>query len=135
MAWAIELAYMASTSLIKISILCFYRRLANGSISRTFVYCVWGSIAFVVAYFVAFTGAIIFTCSPVQGYWRMFDLMWRLENEMKCHNEGATIVAVVVVSTIQDLFICALPIFLVWNLQIPKRQKAALIALFALGLL
>ncbi|KAF2683611.1 hypothetical protein K458DRAFT_304176 [Lentithecium fluviatile CBS 122367] len=135
MAWAIELTYMASTSLIKISILCFYRRLANGSVSRTFVYWVWGSIAFVIVYFVAFTMAIIFTCSPIQGYWRMFDIKWRLQNEMSCHNEGATIVSVAVVSTTQDLVICALPIFLVWNLQIPKRQKAALIAIFAMGLL
>jgi len=65
----------------------------------------------------------------------MFDIMWRLQNEMTCHNEGAIIVAVVVTSTVQDLVICALPIFLVWNLQIPKRQKAALIAIFAMGLL
>jgi hypothetical protein len=135
MAWTIELTYLASTSLIKISILCFYRRLASGSISRTFVYWVWGSIAFVIAYFVAFGFAVIFTCSPVQGYWRMLDISWRLQNKLQCHNEGATIVAVVVVSTVQDLVICALPIFLVWNLQIPRRQKAALIAIFAMGLL
>jgi hypothetical protein len=135
MAWTIELTYMASTSLIKISILCFYRRLANGAIGRTFVYWVWGSIAFVIIYFISFTLAIVFTCTPVEGYWRMFDIMWRLQNEMTCRNEGAMIVGVVVVSTVQDFVICALPIFLVWNLQIPKRQKAALIAIFAMGLL
>lgn len=134
-AWTIELTYMASTSLIKISILCFYRRLANGAISPTFLYWVQGVIAFVILYFFGFFIAIIFTCTPIEGYWRRYDLMWRLQNEMTCRNEGALIVVVVVVSTLQDLVICALPIFLVWNLQIPRRQKAALIAIFAMGLL
>lgn len=131
---AIEVTYMVSTSLIKISILCFYRRITNGSISKTFVYLVWIFIVFVVVYCVVFTFVIIFSCSPVEGYWHLFDIMWRLQNEVKCHNEGAEIVSVVVVSTLQDLFICALPIFLVWNLHIPRRQKAALIGIFGLGL-
>ena len=135
MAWTIELTYLGSSSLIKISILCFYRRLSNRAIGRGFMYWVWGTMASVVAYFVSFTFAVVFTCNPVQGYWRMFDLMWRLQNEMKCHDEGPVIVAVVVVSTIQDFVIYGLPISLLWNLQIPRRQKAALIAIFAMGLL
>lgn len=132
---AIEVIYLAATSLIKISILCFYRRITNGSITLTFVYWVWASIAFVIAYFIAFTFVIVFSCTPVEGYWHLFDIAWRLQNELKCHNEGAEIVSVVIISTLQDFFICALPVFLVWNLQIPRRQKAALIALFGVGLL
>ncbi|KAH7128806.1 hypothetical protein B0J11DRAFT_279797 [Dendryphion nanum] len=132
---AIEFLYIVSTSLIKISILCFYRRITSGSISRTFVFWVWASIIFVICYCIGFTLAITFTCSPVAGYWRFFDVAWRLQNEMKCRNEGAIIVTVVVVSTVQDFVICALPVFLVWNLQISKRQKVALIGIFGLGLL
>ncbi|KAF2194653.1 hypothetical protein K469DRAFT_686649 [Zopfia rhizophila CBS 207.26] len=132
---AIEVLYLVATCLIKISILCFYRRITNGTISRTFIYWVWGSIVLVVCYGVIFIFVIIFSCSPVKGYWRLFDLMWRLKNDVKCHNEAAEIVSVVVISTLQDLFICALPIFLVWNLQIPLRQKVALTGIFALGLL
>lgn len=131
---AIELTYLAATTLIKISILCFYRRITEG-LTMGFVYWVWASIAFVAAYGITFTFVIIFSCSPVVGYWRYFDIIWRLENELHCHNEGAEIVSVVVISTLQDFFICALPIFLVWNLHIPKRQKVALIALFGMGLL
>ncbi|KAF2651697.1 hypothetical protein K491DRAFT_84074 [Lophiostoma macrostomum CBS 122681] len=130
----IEVLYLVSTSLIKISILCFYRRITNGSISRTFVYLVWAFIIFVVVYMFVFIFVIVFSCSPVEGYWHLFDIAWRLQHEVKCHNEGAEIVSVVVVSTLQDFFICALPIFLVWNLQIPRRQKAALIGIFGMGL-
>lgn len=125
---------MVSTSLIKVSILCFYRRIANGSISRAFLYAVWGFIASVIVYCIVFVFTFIFTCAPVEGYWRMFDIGWRLTHEMKCHDEGITIVAAVIISTVSDFLICMLPIFLVWNLQIPKRQKAALIGIFGMGI-
>ncbi|KAF2466473.1 uncharacterized protein BDR25DRAFT_269074, partial [Lindgomyces ingoldianus] len=132
---AIEVLYLVATSLIKISILCFYRRITNGTISKAFVYWVWVSIVFVVCYCIIFVFIIVFSCSPIEAYWHLFDLAWRLSHELKCHNEAVEIISVVVISTLQDLFICALPIFLVWNLQISRRQKAALIGIFALGLL
>ena len=109
--------------------------MTNGSISKTFLYWIWGSIVFVIAYFFVFTFTIIFSCSPIEGYWHYFDINWRLTHELKCHNEGAQIVAVVVVSTIQDFILCALPVLLIWNLQIPRRQKAALCGIFGVGLL
>jgi hypothetical protein len=96
---------------------------------------VWAFIVFVIVYMLVFIFVIVFSCSPVEGYWHLFDIAWRLKHEIKCHNEGAEIVSVVVVSTLQDFFICALPVFLVWNLQISRRQKAALIGIFGMGLL
>jgi hypothetical protein len=130
---AIELNYLVSTTLIKISILCFYQRL-SGSLKTVFVYGVWAAIASCVVYGVIYTFLLIFTCNPVIGNFRLFDLAWRLENELTCLDEGAIIVSCAVISTIQDLVICLLPVFLVWNLKIHRRQKAALIAIFALGL-
>ncbi|CAI6336433.1 unnamed protein product [Periconia digitata] len=132
---SIELLYMGATALTKISILCFYRRMSSGSISRVFIYGVWGLILSVVAYFIVFAFVIIFTCTPVEGFWRYYDLVWRTQNEMHCHDEGVIIVTIVVISTLQDFIICALPAVLVWNLQIPKRQKMALVALFGAGVL
>jgi len=99
------------------------------------VYWIWASIIFVVLYFFAFTFTIIFSCSPIEGYWHYFDIAWRLQNELHCHNEGAEIVSVVIISTLQDFFLCALPIVLIWNLQIHKRQKIALCGIFGMGLL
>jgi hypothetical protein len=82
-----------------------------------------------------FTLSIVFSCSPIEGYWHYFDIQWRMTHELKCHNEAAQIVVVVIVSTLQDFFLCALPIVLIWNLQISRRQKAALCGIFGLGLL
>jgi hypothetical protein len=126
---------LESTTLIKISILCFYRRLTNGSISKAFLYCVWATIAFVVSSATLFTFLIVFSYSPIEGYWHLYDVSWRHRNELKSLNEAAIIVSVTVIGTVQDLLICALPMMLVWNLQIETRQKAALIAIFGVGLM
>lgn len=129
-----EVAYLLSTSLIKISILSFYRRLTKGAISKTFLYLVWVFIAIVIVYFFVFAFAFIFTCSPTEGYWHLFDIRWRFTHRLKCRDEGKEVVAATIISTVQDFLICALPILLVWNLQLPRRQKAGLIGIFGLGL-
>ena len=131
---AIEINYMTCTTLVKVSILCFYRRL-TGSLTNTFVYWVWGSIIFCILYCIVFTLLIAFTCTPVVGFFRLFDVAWRLQNELRCQDEGAIIVAVACVSTVQDFIICLLPIFLIWNIQISKRQKLALCGIFGVGLM
>jgi len=117
---AIELTYMISTTLIKISILLFYRRL-TGSLTNRFVYLVWGCIATCILYFVSFIILIFFACSIAVG-------------RKDCAEEGPLIVAVTTVSTVQDLVICLLPAFLIRNLQMPKRQKLAVCGIFGLGL-
>jgi hypothetical protein len=131
---AIEINYIVCTTLIKISILCFYRRM-SASLTNIFVYCVWGSIFFCATYAITFIFLIAFTCSPAIGFYRIFDISWRFQNELTCHDEGAIIVAVAAISTVQDLVICLLPVFLIWNLQIARRQKLALCGIFGMGLM
>jgi hypothetical protein len=130
---SIELNYIISSTLIKVSILCFYRRM-SASLTNIFVYCVWGSIVFCVLYAISFSLVILFTCSPAIGFYHVFDIAWRFQNELECRDEGAVIVAVAAISSVQDFVICLLPIFLIWNLQIRKRQKFALCGIFAMGL-
>lgn len=118
---AIELSYMVGSTLVKISILFLYRRLA-GSITTKFVYGVWACMAFCIASFVAFLLAVFFTCSPT-------------DRDNNCNDEGAILVSATAVSTIQDIIICFLPIFLIQNLHMPRRQKLALAGIFGLGLI
>ncbi|KAH7389768.1 hypothetical protein BKA66DRAFT_568692 [Pyrenochaeta sp. MPI-SDFR-AT-0127] len=130
---SIELNYLVATTLIKVSILCFYRRM-TGTLTNKFVYWVWGSIIFCVIYGIVFSLLIIFICSPVVGFFHVFDVAWKEVNKLSCHDEGAIVVACAAISTVQDLVICMLPIFLIWNLQIVKRQKIALCAIFGMGM-
>ncbi|KAH3994720.1 hypothetical protein HBH70_115880 [Parastagonospora nodorum] len=133
MSMSVELNYLASTTLIKISILCFYRRI-TGSLKTAFVYSIWVMIAFCAIYAIIFGFLLVFTCDPVVGTFHLFDLAWRFKNPVTCRDEGAIVVACAIVGTFQDLVICLLPIFLVWNLKMPKRTKIALCGIFAIGL-
>jgi hypothetical protein len=130
---SIEINYIVCTTLIKVSILFFYRRI-TASLTITFVYWVWGSIIFCVLYSITFILLIANTCTPAQGFFHIFDVAWKSQNELTCRDEGAIIVAVAAISTVQDFIICLLPVFLIWNLQIPKTQKFALCGIFGLGL-
>lgn len=129
---AIEMNYMICTTLVKVSILCFYRRIA-GSLTTTFVYWVWGLITFCILYCIVFVLLIAFTCTPAVGFFHLFDVPWRIQNKLYCRDEGAIIIAATTISTVQDFIICLLPIFLIWNIQISKRQKLALCGLFGMG--
>lgn len=132
---SIEILYLAATTLIKISILCFYRRLASGALSKIFLYCVQSSIAIFALHGVIFSLVIIFSYSPIEGFWHLFDIPWRLRNHLTSLDEGAIIVAVTVMGTIHDIIVCALPIILVWNLRMPRRQKVGLVFIFGAGVL
>lgn len=111
---------MVASTLIKVSILFLYRRLA-GSLTNKFVYAVWACMAFCIASFVAFLLAVFFICSPT--------------DRDGCDDEGIVLVTATSVSTVQDLIISFLPVFLIRNLQMPRRQKLALGGIFGLGLL
>jgi hypothetical protein len=96
---------------------------------------VYATIAFCAIYGVVFTFAILFTCTPIEGFWHYFDISWRIQNELVCRDEGALIVACAAISSVQDFIICLLPVLLIWNLQISKRQKLALCGIFGMGLI
>lgn len=131
---AIELNYVISTTLIKVSILLFYRRL-TGSLKSLFVYSIWGMIFFCVVPSIIFVFLIIFTCTPVVGNFRLFDIAWRIKHELECRDEGAIIVTCAIIGTIQDLFVCILPAILVWDLKMSKRQKIAVCGIFGVGMI
>ncbi|OCK80245.1 hypothetical protein K432DRAFT_298128 [Lepidopterella palustris CBS 459.81] len=132
---AIEALYICATCPTKISILCFYRRMASGTISKTFIYGVWASIAFVIFYGIAFLLTLVFTCTPVLAFWHVVDPVWSTTHKFSCHNEAVEVLSSAIVSIIQDMIACALPVMLVWKLQLPRRQKFAIMGIFAIGLL
>ena len=132
---AIEATYLVATTVIKISILCFYRRIADGTYMTGFVRWTWACIVAVALYCPIFLGLILFSCRPVAAYWRMFDLMWALTHPSHCLDEGAILASVTAISTVQDLVVCAIPVVVVWNLRLAWRQKLAVMAIFAVGLL
>jgi hypothetical protein len=132
-----EATYIASTSLTKMSILLFYRRMSDGAISSVYRYVGWASIAFVAAYMVTFTLTTFLGCRPLSAFWNEVNIKWVITHtegvDYRCANEPAILLAASATSIVQDFLACGLPLPLFWKLQLPRRQKIALAAVFSVG--
>ncbi|KAK7545913.1 hypothetical protein IWX49DRAFT_485925, partial [Phyllosticta citricarpa] len=132
-SFVVALLYVIGTGLTKVSILCFHRRLSD-TISPRYLVALQAAIAFVIAYMVTFTITLCIGCRPIQAFWKQLDPRWRAKNDFKCFDEAADILAASAVSLVQDLLVCGLPLLIMWQLSIPKRQKIALSGIFSLGI-
>lgn len=121
----------------KVSILLFYRRLAAGTITSMFQWMLYASIGFVVAYFIAFFTNIFLICTPFNSFWLQADYGWLIlhREDFHCQDEAVVLVLSAAISALQDVLACCLPMVLLGKLQIPKRQKYALGAIFSVGIL
>ena len=82
MSMSVELNYLASTTLIKISILCFYRRI-TGSLKTAFVYSIWVMIAFCAIYAIIFGFLLVSTCDPVVGTFHLFGTSYQCADSLR----------------------------------------------------
>jgi hypothetical protein len=134
---AIEACYIGSTGLTKISILLFYRRMSAGTVSKGFRFIVHASIASVIAYMIAFLLAGSLGCRPLEAFWLQANMQWAMTHipgeTYTCIDEGALLLAASGISIVQDFLVCGLPMMLFWKLQLPKKQKIALAAIFGVG--
>jgi hypothetical protein len=128
----IEVLFVLGTGLIKVSILLFFRRLGSRGVSKTFRITTWVAIGFTIASTVAFAISPFVGCRPISAYWEQSNVIKIAQGvKFNCNNEGAAITAAGVISTVQDGICALLPNFIYWKAQIPFRQKAALMAIFA----
>lgn len=132
--WICEMCYIAATCCIKISVLLFYRRLSV-KFSRFFMIATWIGIIANLIYVVAFILVLLLLCRPVYAYWMSFDLAWASTHQFTCGGEYIALPLSAGISVIMDFYTASLPMFLIWNLSLPKRQKIGLYALFACGFL
>jgi hypothetical protein len=139
----LEIFYMLSTCMTKISILLFYRRLAVGTISNRFIYTIYAAIAFVIAYFITFNLTLFLHCRPFESFWKQSDLRWYFKHkgtatkkaDFICTSESADLIASALVSILQDFIAVGIPMFLFWKLRVSWKQKIALGVVFGTGIL
>ena len=106
----------------KIAILNLYLRLA---VQGTFRKMVWGCMAFVVLSTTASALASTFQCTPIDKAWNVVP--------GSCINVNALFFANAALDIFQDAVIYVLPMRMLYHLQIPGRQKIALMGVFAVG--
>ncbi len=130
--WASLWCYVIGITLIKISVLLFYRRLSV-KFSRAFLIATWIGIIYNILYIFAFGLTLLLLCRPLHSYWDAFNPIWAATHHFHCGSEGASLPASSALSVAGDLYSTLLPLILVYYLELPRKQKIALYALFALG--
>lgn len=120
---AAECLYNSTIAMIKVSILCFYRRIFP---LRWPKYTLVGLGLFVSGYGIAQLFGDIFQCVPLRK-------MWIPTAPGRCINLEALIIAGGVINIITDFVILGLPMPLLWHLKIPARKKRQLSIVFSIG--
>lgn len=82
-------------------------------------------MVFMMMNFVAFIGALLFQCIPVQAVWTL--------EPAKCINITQLGVAGAGITIFEDFFIMFIPALELRRLQLSLRKRLALLFMFALG--
>ncbi|KAL2674007.1 hypothetical protein Neosp_012453 [[Neocosmospora] mangrovei] len=121
----VNIFYMLSSDLAKISLLFFYLRLCP---ERTFRIIVQVLAGLFITYAVVYAMISLFGCQPIKASW---DLVAMATG--KCVDKFGFFLAASVANVVMDLVILLLPLRIVIPLQIPRRQKLSLLLLFTTG--
>ncbi|CZR54086.1 uncharacterized protein PAC_03969 [Phialocephala subalpina] len=118
------IAYQLALCFTKFSILVFYLRVFP---ARREKWLSWGTIIFVGIFSAPLVASDIFLCNPVTGGSFITD-------KVMCFQSTPTLIASTVLHTITDAWMILMVIPVVSTLQIPKRQKWALMGVLSLGI-
>ncbi|KAH7126850.1 hypothetical protein B0J11DRAFT_287720 [Dendryphion nanum] len=124
---AAKVLFVAAASFTRLSLLSLYYRLVYNARIRGYIWAIHANTAFTVAIFIAFVFLAVFLCTPVKNYW-MFG-----SPPNTCLDEGIATMFAGVTNCIADLACTVVPIPLVARLEMPFRQRVAIIFLFSLG--
>ncbi|CUS11174.1 unnamed protein product [Tuber aestivum] len=125
LSWLCQITFLVNSGLIKSSILLSYLRIAP---NKCFRYSVYVSLFFVAGYAVGVGVAIIFTCSPVHGYW---------DNTVKskCVKDSVMLLTGSIINTSSDFWVAFLPAPMLMRVWLPVRQKIILLTIPGYGAL
>lgn len=134
--WLSQVFFVVSTVCTKLSVLLFYRRMIHDTLDRRWIWALRSALVFTASYGIAVTVTYLCTCIPMEAIWEVFT--FKYTKEYKCLTHGNKLaISAGILSVISDLCAVALPWAMLshYNLGATKRQKIALYATFALGLL
>jgi len=115
--------YGVAVTLIKLSILLFYRR-----IFATQQFRQWTNIvgALVILWMLTNNFTAAFQCNPLRK-------AWEIETPGHCFNPLSYITGVHTTNLVLDIVILALPVSAVWRLQLSLAKKISVAGIFLLG--
>ncbi|KAL1798918.1 hypothetical protein ACET3X_002955 [Alternaria dauci] len=121
--FSFTLIYIWCLAALKLSQLALYHRVFQLQL-RLAVYIVGG---IVIAWAIIFNFVFIFLCDPISQ-------QWTIERVGHCMDQMLLLKCLILSNMATDLMIVVIPIRCVWQLQMRKTEKLAVIACFGLGL-
>lgn len=120
--------YFLNIAVVKLSFLFFYLQVFPKRSVRRYL---WATVAFTVCFGITFVFAGIFQCQPVSHYWNR----WNSESGGSCVDVSALAWANSGVSIALDLWMIAIPLSQVRNLNLDWKKKTEVAFMFCVGLL
>ncbi|KAH7350484.1 hypothetical protein BKA66DRAFT_516356 [Pyrenochaeta sp. MPI-SDFR-AT-0127] len=120
--WVSLIVYYLSLGFTKGSILLQYRRVFT---TKKFQIACWTVMAVVICYTIWTVFSSIFACVPIHAFWT--------REAARCINQFAMWFTNAAINILTDFAIIILPIPVIRSLNLGRRQKTALIAIFAVG--
>ncbi|KFY21591.1 hypothetical protein V493_07275 [Pseudogymnoascus sp. VKM F-4281 (FW-2241)] len=132
-SWIVQLLFVISTTFSKLSAVLLYKRVVVEVSRPAFLHIVNAAIAVQILYGVTFVLLMLLQCRPISSYWLQFSYPDRYTENFSCLHEGLLPMSNACISVVTDFFAAMLPMFLFLQLQMPKRDKYGLGAIFGVG--
>lgn len=123
--FASPLVYAPCMACSKAALCLFYRRLNP---NRYYQIAVAATLFIDVGAYTGIFFSLLFSCRPIRAGWEPL-----LAPTAVCINQGAIYIATAVIGIVTDALIISIPIPTIWGLQMPRKQKIGLTAMFGVG--
>ncbi|EUC27152.1 hypothetical protein COCCADRAFT_10178 [Bipolaris zeicola 26-R-13] len=119
------LMYANALTLTKLSILLQYRRIFTFTSMRIPIYIV-GAICLATG--ISASLVLVFSCIPISAFWDISE-----KETATCINSNVFSFAGAAMNIVTDILVAALPIRAIWQLQVSRKQRIALMCILTLG--
>ncbi|KAL7942695.1 putative PTH11-typeG-protein-coupled receptor [Trichoderma barbatum] len=123
--YVLEILYFAQVMLLKMTLLFFYLNIFPGRARKL----LWGTVIFNGIYGIAFMFLAAFQCSPVSHFWTG----WDGEQKGGCLNSNAIGWANAAISIALDLWMIAIPMWQIRNLNLHWKKKIGVAVMLLVG--
>ena len=129
-----EVIFIWATPCTKVSVLLFYRRVADGTLSRRFKWMTIGAIAFVILYTSVVFILMLLSCHPLDALWNRLDPNYNVDFHCSSVQEsGEVAILSRTLSVVTDVYSVLLPAYLLMQIRIGERQRVGLVIVFGIG--
>lgn len=126
--YVIAILYFVVQTSLKLTLIFFYLRIFPSTGVRRVL---WGTVAFIAAYGLAFILVTIFQCQPINHFW----VKWDGEHKGKCASINGITFTSAAINIAMDFWILGIPLSQLKGMNLDWRKKIGVGMMFSVGTL